>query len=92
MQVDTNIQIIAAIIRAYGKRVPGGAFEVRIPNTLIAEIPPAAAIEQVADPNALVIRLHPNFTIVGEIVTPIEVPVAPPAPLPAPGSDFQNQS
>ena len=81
MPNDANLRIIAAIIYAFGTP-KNGAFEVRIPNSLLAKLPPRSTVEQDVNPTELVLRVRrPVPTIQGEWIEVPETSPEPTAPL-----------
>jgi hypothetical protein len=57
---------VASIIKLYGQPVGGGVYEVKLDTATMASFSPFSRLEQVNEPDGVILRFHPNVTIEGE--------------------------
>jgi hypothetical protein len=71
--------VLAVLLKQFGRRVEGGGYEVAIPDTALAGLPPFGQIQEHRDEagSKTVLRYFPNHTIEGVAV---KAPAAEDAP------------
>jgi hypothetical protein len=75
MRGNPQLQAIALLVRKFGKRIPGGGYEVEITHQEMMEMSQWGMFQEVPELDLHKVRwqYYPNNTIEGEVVTPESV-------------------
>jgi hypothetical protein len=75
MRGNPQLSAIALLVRKFGKKIPGGGYEVEVSHTEMKEMSQYGMFQELPDLERHVVRwqYYPNNTIEGEVVTPESV-------------------